>query len=107
MHERRVGEVAVIFVSQRNGRDEAGYAAAAAAMDARAARQPGYRGVDGARGEDGLGITVSYWADEAAATAWRDDPEHRAIRDAGRGRWYDGYRAIVCTVTRAYDWTAA
>ena len=54
-------------------------------MDALAAAQPGYRGVDSARGADGLGITVSYWADDAAAIAWRDHPEHAAIRERGRG----------------------
>jgi heme-degrading monooxygenase HmoA len=103
----RIGQVAVIFLSQRCGGGDDAYHAAAIEMERLAATQPGYRGVDSARGDDGLGITVSYWADEAAAIAWRDDPEHRAIRDAGRGRWYDGYRAIVCTVTRAYEWTAA
>lgn len=104
MAEQRAGEVAVIFTSQRNGVDAAGYDAAAAAMAALAARQPGYRGVDSVRGPDGAGITISYWASEAAAIAWRDQPDHAAIRDAGRARWYDGYRVIVATVTRDYAW---
>ena len=81
MQDRR-GQIAVIFVSRRTAADDAGYAQAAA-MEALAARQPGYRGMDGARDADGLGITVSYWADEAAAIVWRDQPEHAAIREAG------------------------
>jgi len=101
------GEVAVIFASWRNGDDEPGYAAAAAAMDALAARQPGYRGIDSARGPDGFGITVSYWADEAAALAWREQPDHRAIREAGRARWYRHYAVTVADVTRGYGWSAA
>ena len=102
----RVGQVAVIFAAQRNGRDPVGYDAASAAMDALAAEQPGYRGVDSARGEDGFGITVSYWEDDAAARAWRDHREHRATREAGRTRWYDRYTVAVATIDRAYDWAA-
>jgi heme-degrading monooxygenase HmoA len=56
------------------------------------------------RGDDGLGITVSYWADDASAKAWRDHPEHRRIRDAGRGRWYSHYTIDVATITRGYGW---
>ncbi len=104
---QRQGETAVIFASVRNGDDAAGYDAAAIAMERLAARQPGYRGIESARGVDGAGITVSYWADDAAALAWRDQPDHVAIREAGRRRWYDSYRVTVCTVTRAYHWTRA
>ncbi|MCP3734955.1 antibiotic biosynthesis monooxygenase [Sphingomonas sp. RP10(2022)] len=104
---RRAGEVAVIFASTRNGADAAGYDAAAAAMDALAARQSGYRGIESVRGPDGAGITISYWADEAAAIAWRDQPDHAAIRERGRGLWYDRYRVTVCTVVRDYAWCRA
>ena len=107
MQGRRKGQVAVIFVSVRTAGDDAGYAAAAAAMEPRAASQPGYRGIDSVRGADGTGITVSYWADDAAAKAWRDDPEHARIREAGRGRWYSRYDLVVAEVTRSYDWTRA
>lgn len=98
------GIIAVIFVSQRSGADAEGYASAAAVMVELASRQPGFRGVDSVRDADGLGITVSYWADDAAAIAWRDNLEHRAIREAGRGRWYTRYDLHVAAVTRSYDW---
>lgn len=104
MHDR-AGQIAVIFVSERTGDDDAGYAEAAAAMEALAAEQPGYRGIESARGADGLGITVSYWADEASAKAWRDQPDHAAIRERGRERWYTRYEVIVSEVSRAYSWT--
>lgn len=106
MRPERIGEVAVIFTSHRNGRDARGYDAAADAMDRLAAAQPGYRGVDSARGFDGFGITVSYWADDAAALAWRDHPEHAATREAGRTRWYDRYTVTVARVERGYRWEA-
>ena len=43
---KRVGQIAVIFLSVRTDDDHAAYAAAATAMDALAAEQPGYRGMD-------------------------------------------------------------
>ena len=101
---RRSGWVAVIFRSTRTGHDAAGYAAAADAMDRLAAAQPGYRGIASARGADGFGITVSWWADEASALAWRAHPEHAAIRERGRGRWYEDYQVDVARVERSYDW---
>jgi heme-degrading monooxygenase HmoA len=100
----REGQFAVVFLSRRSSADEAGYADAAAAMDALAAVQPGYRGVDSARGADGFGITVSWWEDEASAVAWRAHPDHKAIRDRGRSLWYDGYEVAVAGVTRSYAW---
>jgi heme-degrading monooxygenase HmoA len=107
MHDDRTGQVAVIFVAQRTAEDDAGYAAAAEAMDRLAAAQPGYRGVDSARDAHGLGITVSYWADEASAVAWRQHPEHAATREQGRGLWYDFYALHVAQVTRSYGWARA
>ncbi len=99
------GTIAVIFVAQRTADDDAGYAKAAQAMDKLAREQTGYVAIDSVRDADGLGITVSYWADEAATKAWRDHPEHTAIRDAGRGRWYSDYSLHVAAVTRSYDWS--
>jgi heme-degrading monooxygenase HmoA len=99
------GATAVIFLSQRNAADDAGYAAAAAAMEELAAVQPGYLGFVATRGGDGVGIAVSYWQDDAAARAWRDHPDHARIRELGRLRWYDSYALTVAAVERSYDWS--
>lgn len=98
------GTIAVIFVSQATGTDPEGYAAAAAEMGALAEAQQGYCGIDSTRGADGLGITVSYWADEASAVAWRRNERHAEIRDRGRGRWYAWYSLHVAELGRSYDW---
>lgn len=98
------GTIAVMFVAQRIADDDEGYADAAAAMVALAERQAGYLGMDSTRGADGLGITISYWASDAHAKAWRDNGEHALIRDAGRGRWYAHYSLHVAEITRSYDW---
>jgi heme-degrading monooxygenase HmoA len=93
---------AVIFSSQRNGEDDAGYAAAAERMMELAAQQPGFLGAESARGTDGFGITVSYWESEAAISAWKHQAEHAATRAHGRKHWYEHFELRVAQVTRGY-----
>ncbi|CAI8815124.1 Heme-degrading monooxygenase HmoA [Pseudomonas sp. IT-P253] len=92
---------AVIFTSLRTEGDQ-GYAEAAERMVELAREQPGFLGVESARGEDGLGITVSYWTSEAAILAWKQHPEHSAIRERGRSTWYASCHTRVCKVERDY-----
>jgi heme-degrading monooxygenase HmoA len=92
--------VAVIFTSIRNTTDDAAYEQTAAEMSRLAAEQPGYLGQESAR--EGLGITVSYWADEASARAWKQVSEHLAAQRMGRETFYASYRVRVATVTRDY-----
>lgn len=96
--------IAVIFSSQRTKVDDSGYQAAAAEMAALAAKQPGYIDMESARGADGFGITISYWANDDAARAWRDNPRHTEIRDQGRAIWYESYQLFVTDVVRNYGW---
>lgn len=94
---------AVIFTAQRNAKDEAGYATMSARMDELAARQPGYMGMESARNTSGLGITVSYWRDEASLLAWRAEVSHMAAQALGKTRWYSHYNLRVARVERQYD----
>lgn len=96
--------VAVIFCAQRTTDDEAAYQSAAGKMSRLVEKQPGFLGQDHSRSADGLGITISYWQDDASARAWRDHPEHAAIRQQGRERWYESYSLHVATIERSYDW---
>ena len=93
--------IAVIFTSLRSG-DLDGYDQTAAEMDRLAAVQPGYLGHEAARTPDGLGITVSYWVDEASATAWRGVAAHRDAQRQGRDRYYVDYRVRVARVDREH-----
>lgn len=95
---------AVIFSSQRNDQDDAGYGAMAERMVELAARQPGFLGVESTRGADGFGITVAYWDSEDAIRAWRMHAEHTAAREQGRRDWYDHFELRVARVERAYGW---
>ena len=94
--------VAVIFTSQRTNEDDDGYAAMADAMDAQAKLQPGYLGLESARGSDGFGITVSYWRTSDDARAWKRVAEHAGAQRLGRERWYRAYRVRVAEVAREY-----
>ena len=91
---------AVIFSSLRTEGDH-GYGEAAAHMLELARQQPGFLGVESAR-EDCLGITVSYWSSEAAILAWKQQAEHRNVRELGRATWYSAFQTRVCKVERAY-----
>ena len=91
--------VAVIFTSVRTD-DDGGYAGMAAAMERLAREQPGYLGIEAAR--EGVGITVSYWRDEASAQAWKEVGAHLVAQRRGREAWYRDYRVRVARVTRDY-----
>jgi heme-degrading monooxygenase HmoA len=98
---------AVIFTSRRTASDDQGYAAAADRMEELAAQQPGYLGIESARDDDGFGITVSYWVDETAASAWRSVAEHREVQRLGRESWYEHYAIRVATVGRSRTYPTA
>ncbi|MBS0260714.1 MAG: antibiotic biosynthesis monooxygenase [Planctomycetes bacterium] len=91
---------AVVFTSRRNTSDPEGYAAAAKILDELAVHQPGFLGIESVRAEDGLGITVSYWASLEAIDAWRNVAVHRQAQATGRTNWYDEFHLRVCHVER-------
>jgi len=91
--------VAVIFTSVRTDGDD-GYAAMAATIERLAREQPGYLGIEAAR--EGVGITVSYWRDEASAKAWKEVGAHLVAQRRGREVWYRDYRVRIAHVTRDY-----
>jgi heme-degrading monooxygenase HmoA len=92
---------AVIFTSRRTAVDE-GYDAMADRMVELASRQPGFLGVESARGADGLGITVSYWSSEESIAAWKANAEHRVAQSSGNRKWYEHFETRVAKVERAY-----
>ncbi len=98
---------AVIFSSQRGAEDAEGYARTAEAMVELARVQPGFLGIESARGADGFGITVSYWASQDAIRAWKQVVAHRAAQRMGRERWYEHYELRIARVERSYSDTTS
>ena len=94
----------VTFASQRTEGDH-GYGAMADEMVALAAKQPGYLGVESARGADGFGITNSFWADEASIRAWKAEVDHLEAQRRGQADWYSAYAVRVGRIERAYGFT--
>jgi heme-degrading monooxygenase HmoA len=93
---------AVIFTSKRAVDDGRAYGAMAERMVDLGSRYDGFLGIESVRGGDGVGITVSYWRDEAALLAWKRDTEHQKAQRGGREAWYDRYEVRVAKVERAY-----
>lgn len=97
---------AVIFTSLRTAGDH-GYGAMAERMVDLGSRYDGFLGIESARGADGLGITVSYWRDEAAIAAWKRDTEHQKAQRGGQQTWYSDYEVRIAKVERAYSGPSA
>ena len=92
---------AVIFTSKRTA-GEHGYNAMADRMLDLGSRYEGFLGIESVRGAEGIGITVSYWRDEAALLAWKRDTEHQKAQHGGQQTWYERYEVRVAKVERAY-----
>lgn len=91
---------AVIFTSLRTPGDH-GYAGMAERMVELAAQQPGFLGVESARGTDGLGITVSYWRSLEDIAAWKAHAEHREAQRLGHQQWYSAFELRIAKVESA------
>ena len=47
-------------------------------------------------------LSLSFWRDEAAISAWRNLEAHRSAQRAGRDGIFSNYRLRVASVTRDY-----
>lgn len=90
---------AVIFTSERTEGDN-GYGQMAEKMVALASQQPGFLGVESARDETGLGITVSYWDSLDAIRIWKENASHKVAQEKGKAVWYKRFALRVCKVER-------
>ena len=52
--------------------------------------------------EEGKLLSLQFWRDEAAVTAWRTDLTHRRIQALGRNGLFRDYRLRVAEVSRDY-----
>ena len=91
---------AVIFTSLRTEGDN-GYTEMSKLMEALAAQQEGYIGMESAR--DDVGITVSYWQSLEAIKNWKIQSDHIMAQHKGRTDWYRWYKVRICKVERDYE----
>ncbi len=52
--------------------------------------------------EDGKLLSLSFWRDEAAVKAWREQADHRAAQAKGRNELFADYRLRIADVLRDY-----
>jgi glutathione S-transferase len=91
---------AVVFTSKlREPAD--GYGEAADRMLELAQKEPGFLGIESARGADGFGVTVSYWNSLEAIQRWRENAEHKLVQKRGREAFYERYSLTVSRVVRS------
>ncbi|WP_269930808.1 antibiotic biosynthesis monooxygenase family protein [Aminobacter sp. HY435] len=96
--------IAVIFeVEPAEGRRDA-YLGIAAEL------RPLLQGIDGflsierfqSLTDAGRLLSLSFWRDETAVSAWRNTEEHRQAQAAGRSGVFAGYRLRIAHVVRDY-----
>lgn len=63
-----------------------------------ATQQKGFLGMESARGENGQGITVSYWDSREAIRLWKANAEHLVAQKMGRQKWYQHFRLRIAEV---------
>ncbi len=93
---------AVIFTSTRTIVED-DYQAMAQKMETLAAKQPGFLGIESVRGQDGVGITVSYWATLDSIAQWKANLAHLEAQRRGKVEWYSHYRVRVAKVEKDYE----
>jgi heme-degrading monooxygenase HmoA len=52
--------------------------------------------------QPGKFLSLSFWLDEDAVKAWRNQTDHRATQHAGRSKIFADYRLRVASVIRDY-----
>ena len=95
---------AAIFTNQRSEAGDDLYPVMSEKMVELAAEQTGFLGVESVRGDDGLGITVSYWESREAIAAWGRHGEHVIAKQLGRQEFYLWFQLRIAKVeeTRSF-----
>ncbi|MBD3729358.1 MAG: antibiotic biosynthesis monooxygenase [Sphingomonadales bacterium] len=97
----------VVFRNRKRAdMDAAAYAADAAAMEALARVQPGFRSFKSYTSDDGEVIALSEWADEPSARGWGRQAEHLAVQRRGRDSYYASYTLFACADPRIHHFEA-
>ena len=65
-----------------------------------AQQQEGFLGFESAREE--LGISVSYWKNEADILHWKKQVDHQWAQKMGREKWYRQYITRIAKVEKDY-----
>jgi heme-degrading monooxygenase HmoA len=81
------------------------YEETATQMAELAATMPGFIGMDYAATEGGELLVVRFDSHETLQ-AWHDHPDHVAVQQRGRERFFADYRIEICDEIRSYEFHA-
>jgi heme-degrading monooxygenase HmoA len=98
--------VVVVFkITHRSDLPAAEYEETAARMVELVTAMPGFIDMDYAATEGGE-LVIARFESHEALEAWRNLPEHKAVQQRGRERFFSAYRIEVCEPVRSYEWQA-
>lgn len=92
---------AVIFTSIKK-KSAFGYEEMAKNMIDISSSQPGFMGMHSLRGDDGFGITISYWKTLADIKGWKKNKDHIEAQQKGKSEWYKNYHVLICKIEHEY-----
>jgi heme-degrading monooxygenase HmoA len=91
------GNYAVIFSYKRSD-DLTGYQEMDDLTMRLAAETPGYLGYEVTGDGTKHAIFISYWQNEEAINAWRNNITHQKAKQLGKSTWYDWYHSMICKI---------
>lgn len=97
----------VIFRSKLRAEYAEEYRSWAERIDALANTMPGFLGIQSYANTSGERVSISYFENDKDLLAWREHPEHLAVQQLGREKFYESYSVEVCRLERAYDFPLA
>ena len=96
--------IAVIFEVTPDPQRRQEYLDLAAALRPELAKLDGFISIErfASLTEEGKMLSLSFWRDEAAVAAWRENLDHRAAQAKGRAGIFRDYRLRVAEIVRDY-----
>ena len=96
--------IAVLFEADILPGGQARYLALAAALKPRLVQLDGFIDIERFQSlsHDGKVLSLSWWRDEAAVLAWKQDVQHQIAQREGKERLFAGYRIRIVSLQREY-----
>jgi len=95
--------VAIFSIRMRPDAPTDEYGRDAARMNELVRTMPGFVSEKSYTSEDGEEITLVTFEDEASLDRWREHPEHRAVQQRAKERYYASYWVHVLKTVRRYE----
>jgi len=96
--------IAVLFEAQARPEHQARYLHLAAELKPLLAQVDGFIAIERFQSltEEKKILSLSWWRDEAAGLAWKNNPQHQAAQREGRETLFAGYSLRIATLVREY-----